>query len=79
MAKKTAPKEAVTVPAPEPKKQARVTVDSLFQFLEAGGAQKAQIIRVTGTGRMDAAINPQRTGNILLLIEVDPNAGGIVV
>lgn len=68
----------VSTPTPVAHGQ-KITVDSLFQYLEAGGAQKAQIIRVTGAGRLDAALTPQRTGNILLLIEIDPNAGGVIV
>lgn len=55
-----------------------LTVDQVFDFLEARKASKAQIIRVTGAGRLDAAINVQKTGNFLLLIEVDPISGTVV-
>lgn len=55
-----------------------LTVDALFNFIQARKAEKVQIIRVTGTGRLDAAINPKRIGNILLLIEIDPTSGTVV-
>lgn len=54
-----------------------LTLDALFKFIESHGAKRVQLIRTTGTGRLDATINPLNTGNILILIEIDPTTGHI--
>ena len=52
-----------------------LTLQELFDFIQRRGAERVQLIRVTGTGRLDATINPKDSGNILILLEINPNKG----
>lgn len=62
----------------EVKQAGPLTVDQIFDFISDRGASAAQVIRVTGAGRLDAAINVKKTGNFVIMIEVDPSTGSVV-
>lgn len=81
MAKKHAPVETeVREPVEEVKSEQKrpLSVQELFDFIESRGAEKVQLIRVTGQGRLDATVYPKDTGNLILVVEVNP-AKGIIV